>query len=245
MFFVLYLQCCLLVSTFFISQLDTVAGKIFTDQRNPIITSVEPTYGGVEGGTEISIYGVNFHADSLFSKAQVFFGNDLALPCTVIDHYSGDTRLVCVTPACSSEVCNNGDLWSGTSVVELSVYVATVEGILSASSTFTYYNAQTPRLHNMQSTIYGSASARIHAQTRLHYLDELSVFVGEGNRGDLGSDEELNEDEFSVNNNARTFFYYPPQDMEGGKHVPYISDLNLNINHFTTPKHYHFLIISL
>jgi hypothetical protein len=209
MSFVLYLIA-------FISLPCIVAEKSFTDQRTPIITAVEPTYGGVEGGTEISIYGVNFHTDSLFSKAQVFFGNDLALPCSIIDHYSGDTRLVCTTPACSSEVCNNGDLWSGTSVVELSVYVSTVEGILSASSTFTYYNDKTPRVYNMQSTIYGSASARIYAQTRLHYLDELSVFIGDANRGDLGSDGELNEDEYSVNNNGQTLFYYPPSDMEGG-----------------------------
>ena len=87
----------------------TVVGKIFTTQQVPVITDIEPHFGGIEGGTRITISGINFNSPSLFTKTRVYFGNSLANECETIDHYSGDTQLVCLTPKCRTETCRNGE----------------------------------------------------------------------------------------------------------------------------------------
>eukprot|EP00603_Paraphysomonas_imperforata_P007488 CAMPEP_0114413744 /NCGR_PEP_ID=MMETSP0103-20121206/1017_1 /TAXON_ID=37642 ORGANISM="Paraphysomonas imperforata, Strain PA2" /NCGR_SAMPLE_ID=MMETSP0103 /ASSEMBLY_ACC=CAM_ASM_000201 /LENGTH=172 /DNA_ID=CAMNT_0001581837 /DNA_START=24 /DNA_END=538 /DNA_ORIENTATION=+ len=154
--------CFLLQLMFFFS----ADAALFTTQRVPVITDIEPPHGGTEGGTKIVISGANFNSDSLFTKAVVYFGNSLANECKTIDHFSGDTQLVCYTPKCRTEVCNNGNIWSGTSTVEVSVYVTGVEGILFATSSFTYYNYWTPNVYEMQTAAYSSAVANLQVSLR-------------------------------------------------------------------------------
>jgi hypothetical protein len=190
--------------------------KIFTTQRVPVITDIEPYFGGTEGGTKIVISGTNFNSDSLFTKAVVYFGNSLANECKTIDHYSGDTRLVCYTPKCRTEVCTSGNLWSGTSTVEVSVYVTGVEGILFATSQFTYYNYWTPNVYEMQTTTYASAVAHLQVSLVARTLTELDVLLGGENHADLGEDGELNAEDMSYSKSVQRLWYKAAADTPAG-----------------------------
>ena len=201
----------------FVMFFDMASAKIFTTQRVPVITDIEPYFGGAEGGTKIVISGANFNSDSLFTKAKVYFGNSLANECDTVDHFSGDTRLVCYTPKCRTEVCNNGNIWSGTSTVEVSVYVTGVEGILFATSQFTYYNYWAPNVYAMQTTAYATAVANLEVSLLARSLTELDIFIGNFH-ADLGEDGALNDDDLAYTKSTQKLWYRALPDAVAGHH---------------------------
>ena len=190
----------------------TCAEKIFTQQLAPIITGVNPNYGGIEGGTQISITGTNFVSDSLFTETVVFIGNER---CKVIGHLTTSEKMVCITPKCYTETCLSRNHWSGTSQMQLTVYVTTVEGILSASSSFIYYNYWTPSVLSMSGTTWGSATSSIYALPRARELSDLGITIG-GHNAYLGEDDEFNDDMLNYWDGWNTFYYRTPPDLPSG-----------------------------
>lgn len=123
--------------------------KIFTEQKQPIITGLYPHFGGNEGGTELTISGANFDSESLFTGTVVYIGNE---KCEVIGHYSGDSKIVCITPKCYTESCLQRYPWSGSSYMAVNIYVTTAEGTLTNDDSyeFQYNNWWTPKVFELQ-----------------------------------------------------------------------------------------------
>jgi hypothetical protein len=188
---------------------------IFTQQQTPIIASITPYFGGVNGGTQITILGANFNSSSIFTETVVYVGNDR---CPVIHHYSSSNKLVCVTPKCTTPTCNNQNIWTGTSTVDVRVYVSSVEGILTPASTptFTYYNGWTPLVYWMHSSTWGTASMPLLVRSDNVALTSIDVLFDDRYHGDLGTNGELNDESLPGNANNLLLHYRPPGDMPGG-----------------------------
>lgn len=188
---------------------------IFTQQQTPIVASITPPFGGVNGGTQITILGANFNSSSLFTETVVYVGNDR---CKVIQHYSTSSKLVCVTPKCTTSTCNNGNIWTGTSTVDVRVYVSSVEGILTPVSTptFTYYNGWTPIVYWMHSSTWGTASMPILVRSDNVGLSSVDILFDGRYHGYLGSNGELNNEALPGTSSNLLLFYRPPEDMPGG-----------------------------
>jgi hypothetical protein len=192
-----------------------LAEKLFTQLQPPIVADVSPPFGGVEGGTQLTISGANFMSDSLFTETLVYVGNGL---CKIISHYSTSGRIICTTPKCESEACRSGNIWSGTSQVDIRIYVRGVEGVLTPQipPKFYYYNYWTPAIYWLPSATWGSASTQIIVRSQNVDLSSIKVAFGEGYSADLGSDDELNSDALSGRSSEYTLYFRPPQDMPGG-----------------------------
>ena len=173
-------------------------GQSFTQQRNPIIASVNPSFGGMEGGTEINIYGTNFASDFLFTESVVFIGNEI---CEMVSYKTNNNMITCKTPKCYDQACL--DLSNSAVYVTISVYVQTVEGILYDDSVFRYYSYYTNKMHAMQSTTYGSTTAWLNVYTRNALLEDMDVVYDDSFHGNLGTNDELNPDEFSYYHNEK------------------------------------------
>jgi hypothetical protein len=194
-----------------------VDAKIFTQQQTPVIASITPNFGGVNGGTQITILGVNFNSSSIFTETVVYVGNDR---CPVIHHYSSSNKLVCVTPKCTTPTCNNQNIWTGTSTVDVRVYVSSAEGILTPASTptFTYYNGWTPLIYWTHSSTWGTASMPLLVRSDNVALESFDVLFDDRYHADLGTNNELNDESLTGNSyNYNLLLYYrPPGDMPGG-----------------------------
>ncbi|QDZ24800.1 fibrocystin-L [Chloropicon primus] len=59
------------------------------------ISTVSPTKGSLEGGTLLTIAGVNFETDLYASQSQAFVGTE---ECKIKEFYSGSNKIVCVCP---------------------------------------------------------------------------------------------------------------------------------------------------
>lgn len=127
-------------------------------QRAPIIESITPSFGSVEGGTRLTITGANFAQGGLFSVRSVLVGGEL---CKVIEYFSNDLQLVCYTPKCFSPDCLSSPTWTGSVSVNVDVQVITVEGAPYASTTFTFNGYRTPAVYKMSHTTYSSATSYI------------------------------------------------------------------------------------
>ena len=190
--------------------MEVVSGQTFTQQKNPIIAEVVPWFGGMEGGTEISIYGANFASDFLFTDSIVYIGNE---QCDIINYKSNAQKLVCMTPKCYDPLCLEG---STHVAMTLSVYVATIEGVLFDTDDFQYYDYYTNRMNALQQTSYAFATTWLNAYTRNVYLSDFSLMFDGRYRGDFGSNGELNLDEQYYYDNEKILFYHPPADMPAG-----------------------------
>jgi hypothetical protein len=208
----------LLISLIYFGLLAIVlrADVTFTQQKTPIITTIKPNFGSVEGGTKITISGANFQSDFLFTECVVYIGNS---KCDIVPHYTDDSQIVCFTPKCQTESCLSNNLYSGTSVVAVKVYVSSVEGILEATSTFTYNNYWSPSVFWLQSATWGTATSSVIAYTRNSKLSDIDIKIGD-NYAYLGAESNdavtLNSDTLSFYQQEKTIFYRPPEDMPGG-----------------------------
>ena len=200
-----------------------IKGSNILASAPPYITSVVPAQGGTEGGTRITIFGFNFAQNGIFSTYNVFIGDQ---PCAVINYYSSDGQIVCLTPKCTASYCQD-PTWQGSQSVSLSIYLQTVESILSASTTFTYSGSITPMLMSMSHYSWGSATSYIRGKITAAYLDDVSIFIGgSGNIGGsniatIGEPGELNAELFGNSNYwwqkyDYPIYYRPPVDMVAG-----------------------------
>lgn len=177
----------------------------------PVISSVTPSFGSVEGGTEIEIIGANFLQVGLFTNRVVYIDN---AECKEIAYYTTDTRLICVTPKCISPICRSSALWSGDVRTTLSIYVQTAEGILSGSSSFWYNGYWTPAVFKLPKYIRGNSISHIEAIPLVDTVDDMKIKIGD-NAAFLGDPNEINVDTFVLTDRSR-INYKPPQDMEAG-----------------------------
>lgn len=188
---------------------------IFTQQQTPIVASITPPFGGINGGTQITLLGANFNSSSLFTETVVYVGNDR---CKVIQHYSTSSKLVCITPKCTTTTCNSGNIWTGTSTVDVRVYVSSVEGILTPTSTptFTYHNGWTPLIYWMHSCTWGTASMPLLVRSDNVELKSIDILFDNRYHGYLGSNGELNDEALPGTSSNLLLFYRPPEDMPSG-----------------------------
>jgi hypothetical protein len=187
--------------------------------------------------------GANFSPSGLWTDIEVFFGND---NCAISKYHSSDTVVVCTVPECRTHLCiNGGESWSGSETVSVAVYVATVEGIVYATTTYTYSGSYTPWIFQMSHSTYATSTSFVDLRTWTSSLSDISislngeqstvvsgasVFKG-GNYTssngtvvsvgvyycDTGIDNELNSETFSNFWSWEKFVYYrPPDDMTGG-----------------------------
>ncbi len=124
----------------------------------PVIVSVTPSFGSAEGGTQITISGANFQQSGMFSSTVVLINNQ---QCNIINYYTFDNQITCVTPKCVTVNCLSDPDWQGTETVSLAVYVQTVEGILGTSTTFRYDGGYTAEIFKMSHYTYGTAMSSL------------------------------------------------------------------------------------
>src|SRR4051794_4000661 len=117
------LFCC--SASHWITILSQSMGGIPTQSSPPIIVKVSPSFGSAEGGTQITITGTNFMQGGMFSQLLVYINN---APCNIINYFTFDTQITCVTPKCTTTNCLATSDYQGSETVGLSVYVQTVEG---------------------------------------------------------------------------------------------------------------------
>ena len=173
-----------------------------------------PNFGGYKGGTEIQITGANFmQSGGLGSSISVFIGNSF---CEVIDYYTTDRKIICITPPCETDTCNNQENWGGNEVVNLNVYIGTVEGIYGDAATFNYVGYSTPLVTRMSHITWGSATSYIAGRTGSKFSDDYSIKIG-SQFAYLGDNDELNPEIFNDPSNTQNIVYYrPPKDMKSG-----------------------------
>jgi hypothetical protein len=205
----------------FVSLLD-IFGMVFSQMnfdvnsmklQAPIISSITPTFGSVEGGTYITLTGAYFTQNGLFTERQLFLGGQI---CTEISYYTTDNQLICVTPPCVQPDCLEDPNWQGSVSVSLDFYIQGVEGIKSASKTFTYYGAYTPQLFQISRYIRSSAFFSIEGRTSNYYIDDMTIKIA-NNTASLGDPGTLNPAQISSIWSYNTDVYYlPPSDMQAG-----------------------------
>ena len=209
-----------------------VASSLATVSFPPIISSITPWFGGAQGGTIVKIFGANFSPNGLWSEIVVFIGNN---QCSFDRYHSTDSVIFCTTPICQTSNCLSSETWSGSDYVTVSVYVSTVEGIVSATTTFTYSGGYTPGVLQMSHSAWGKSVAFVDAFTYTSTIDDISITFGGsiaktfgfssvvnstvqvGNSyADLGLDGVLNPTTFSQYSYEKYIYYIPPDDIMAG-----------------------------
>ena len=174
----------------------------------PIITTIYPQRGSTQGGTRLTISGYNFAQNGIFSSRTVLIGN---APCNVINYYTTDGLIICITPACTDPVCINdvNQINQYTVASTLTLYVTTVEGILGTSSSFTYSTSYTPAVLSMPHYTWGTATSYVQGFICAAYLDDVSLMVGSSgytsNAAFIGDSGDLNA-ELWGNSNYRWYY---------------------------------------
>ncbi len=174
----------------------------------PIISSIQPHRGSTQGGTRLTITGYNFAQNGIFSTRTVLIGN---APCNVINYYTTDGQIICITPACTDPTCINdvNEIKQYTVVSALSLYVTTVEGILGTSSSFTYSTSYTPAVLSMSHYTWGTATSSVRGYISAAYLEDVSVMIGSSgltsNAAFIGEPGDLNA-ELWGNSNYRWYY---------------------------------------
>ncbi|MBU6153166.1 MAG: IPT/TIG domain-containing protein [Bdellovibrionales bacterium] len=112
-------------------------------QSNDVqISSISPSAGSVEGGTQITIEGANFSAST-----EVFLGTE---PCVV--NSFNDSSINCTTPP----------LPAGSP--ELAVTVQVIDGIASDTYSSTFNYALSPRLSHIRNYVFSPHCQSCHGQ---------------------------------------------------------------------------------
>lgn len=193
--------------------LTDAASVLQTRSQPPIISSVFPSnVGSAEGGTELTITGANFAQGGLFSSRAVFVGGQT---CKIINYYTSDERIVCITPKCVTPACLSDQDWQGYEEVSLSVYVSTVETILEGFSTYIYNGGYTPSVYKMQHTSWATGISQLTTKLMAQKLSDISVMIGD-QFADLGDENEINGDHIDMWSRSSLLYYRAPEDMTGG-----------------------------
>lgn len=197
-------------STFIAS---TEAAPSSTRSQPPFIVSLSPSNGGsVEGGTRLTIVGANFAQEGLFSSRAVFIGGQA---CEVINYYTTNERIVCITPKCVTPTCLSDADWQGYESASLSVYVSTVEGILEGFSTYTYNGGYTPSVYKLQHNAWATGISQMTTKLLAPKLSDLSVKIGD-QFADLGNGDEFNKDTLDKWSRSSLLYYRAPTDKTAG-----------------------------
>eukprot|EP01036_Dinobryon_divergens_P038166 gene38166-50050_t len=208
-----------------------------TQSFPPIITGINPWFGGAEGGTKVTITGANFSPGGLWSEVVIYFGNDI---CMFDRYHSDDHRIVCTAPKCKTSKCMSSSRWNGNDQVNVIVYVSTVEGIVSASTTFWYYGDWTPSVNTMSHTAWASGTASVNVKAYTASITDFDItlsgvqsiaFAGSSDISNfntslvstgshnayVGDNNELNGEIFSnMWSSEKIIYYRPPDDMTAG-----------------------------
>ena len=201
----------------------------------PAITSITPWFGGVEGGTSVTIRGFNFSPTGLWSEISIYFGNNL---CAFDRYHSDDNKLVCITPSCTTPRCLSSDTWGGSETVAVYVYVTTVEGIVSAYTSYQYSGYWTPGVNSMSHTAWATGMSFVNVRAFTSSLDDFSITIGgkqyaafSGSSIDtnqtvvnmlnqnaiIGNDESINNNTFSsFYSNEKVIYFQSPPDISAG-----------------------------
>lgn len=178
----------------------------------PSILSVTPNFGSVEGGTWITLEGANFLQSGLFTNRFVYVGTD---KCTEIQYFTTDTSLTCVVPKCGLPQCLQTATWTGSVQATVSFQVQTVEGLLTASDTFTYHGGWTPAIYKMSKYIRGGSLFHVEGATRTSSVDDIDIKIGDY-RGEVGDPGEYNSATLSIWSNQQRVNYKAPEDLVAG-----------------------------
>ena len=143
----------------------------------------------------------------------VYIGDAL---CPVVEYYTTDSLLVCVAPACTATACLASNDFRGTATVDLSVYIQTVETILSASTSYTYTYYGTPVVSQLSHNTWATASTSIIGRLITSYLTDISIKIN-NQFVTIGDNNQLNTETISSPKNIDNLLYYhPPTDMSAG-----------------------------
>ena len=157
--------------------------------------------------------GANFAESGLSSDHVVYVGDAL---CPVIEYYTTDSLLVCVAPPCTATACLASSDFRGTATVDLSIYIQTVETILSASTTYTYRYDATPIITQLSHNTWATASTSIEGRLITSSVTDISIKIN-NQFATLGDNNQLNTETISSPKNIDNLLYYhPPTDMTAG-----------------------------
>lgn len=178
----------------------------------PTISSITPNFGSVEGGSWITLQGANFLQSGLFTNRFVYVGTD---KCTEIQYFTTDTSLTCVVPKCGLPQCLETATWTGSVKATVSFQVQTVEGLLTASGTFTYHGSWTPAIYKMSKYVRGGSLFHVEGAVRTPSVSDIDIKIGD-HRADVGDPGEYNADTLSVWSSQQRVNYKAPEDMVAG-----------------------------
>ena len=213
-YILLYLVYCLCFIKLFQSTLTTRGAP-------PIISSITPSRGGVEGGTRITIAGYNFKQMGLFSNQVVFIGDGI---CKILNYYTTDGQIQCITPRCTNSQCLSSPNWQGSIEVPVLISIQTVEGIFTVSSKYTYSGYYTPQLLRMSHYTWGTVTSYITGRIAAYQLEDVSILFDSadgyiGNRAFIGDPNVLNDELYKSSwwqSNGYSIYYRPPEDLTAG-----------------------------
>ncbi len=188
------------------------AAKLGTRGIPPVISTVTPNFGSVEGGSWITLQGANFLQSGLFTNRFVYIGTD---KCVEIQYFTTDTSLTCIVPKCGLPQCLQSPTWTGSISATVSYQVFTSEGLLTASNTFIYHGSWTPAIYKMSKYLRGGALFHVEGATRTPSVEDIDIKIGD-NRADVGDPGEFNGDTISMWSNQQRVNYKAPEDMVGG-----------------------------
>ena len=193
----------------------------------PVISQINPYFGGAQGGTIVTIEGANFAPNGLWSEIVVYFGN---YECNIDRYHSTDSAIICTTPLCQTDACLSSESWGGIDWVSVSVFVTTSNGIRSASTSFMYAGYWTPSIWQMSHTTWATSISYVYANTYMTNLTQISISLkgttarnvavnsaqlGSSNTN-LGTDGILNPETFFDYFYDKYIYYMPPDDIMAG-----------------------------
>jgi IPT/TIG domain len=147
----------------------------------------------------------------------VYVGNE---ECKIVPYYTTNDQIYCITPPCDSDGClrrTNG--WNAREVVDVSVYVTTVVGILGAHTLFTYSTVATPIVSTLTRNLWSTCTGSISGYFDTTLLSNIAVKFDK-HFSHLGFDGEINADDLSSwhysTKTIRNLYYRPPFDLTAG-----------------------------
>ena len=175
----------------------------------------------------IQIIGSNFAESGLSSNHVVYVGDSL---CPVIEYYTTDSLLVCVAPPCNANACLITNDFRGSVTVDLSVYIQTVETILSAATSYTYSYFATPIVSQLNHNSWATSSTSVMGKWLTSNLTDISIKIN-NQFASIGDNNQLNTETIPGPRNIDTLLYYhPPTDMAAGFY-----NLSLTVQNSTIP----------
>jgi hypothetical protein len=209
-----FLSFSLFLFCFSLNHVVMVSGQ-FSRLQYPVIASVTPNFGSVEGGTWITITGANFASGGMFTNRMIFVAGQV---CKEIPYFTTSQRVVCIAPSCVEPQCRNDPNWQGSVSVSLDIYIQDVEAIYGASSTFTYHGSYTPSIYLMSRYIRGNALSSVTGRTSASQLEDLQIRISQNlaSLGDPGEFNLLDSSSLNMWSSSTQVNYLPPSDLAAG-----------------------------